>query len=237
MLDDACSHYTGLETAAQSVVGDDAAQSTGIEVPRAESLQQRGESVMGSVASERGEFESGFSKLMLLLDKHKRVATEGYGSAASSVRPMSALGGDAADGDDEGLSIVTTAEPDFAKVTSAWLTSPEALGIGVTWDARLLKLFKPLCVSRVAAAHRTREVRRRLKSRGLTAAQQALKGSSPASRGHSRESSKSKGDGGLVCASLAPPEEAQYYDEECTFEPEICPNSIKIAEAARVRAF
>lgn len=160
-------------------------------------------------AEGRAGFESGFSKLFLLVEKHKRVA-----SAVPSVTDSASVSGDV-------LPQQAAVEPVPAtRLAAAWQDSPEALGVGVVWDARLLKLFKPLCISRVAAAHRTRDVRRRLRSR-VTAP------------GNASGSPKARAPG-LVCASLGPPQQAQYYDPECTFTPYICPKSLKLAETNRV---
>jgi hypothetical protein len=50
----------------------------------------------------------------------------------------------------------------FEGEEALWLVSPEAFAHDVLWEPWLLRLFKPLCVSRVATAHRTRGNRRTL---------------------------------------------------------------------------
>ena len=205
ILDDACSHsaaYEGLSSLPESAgSSSETEQDAPAAVPAVAPVD--------NAAEGRAGFESGFSKLFLLVEKHKRV-----GSSAPFVTDSASVA-------DDVLPQQAAVEPVPAtRLAAAWQDSPEALGVGVVWDARLLKLFKPLCISRVSAAHRTRDVRRRLRSRVKAP-------------GNASGSPKARAPG-LVCASLGPPQQAQYYDPECTFTPYICPKSLKIAETNRV---
>lgn len=164
-----------------------------------------------ATSSTRAGFESGFSRLLLLVEKHKRAAAASDASASDV---------DTVDGEENGSSV--HAIP--TKLAAAWATSPEAFGVGVVWDERLLKLFKPLCMCRVATANRTRGVRQRLHAVAQESGDDGV------------QTEKVLGKPVLVCAALGSPPPPTHYDKECTFVPTICPKSQKMAEVNRVRA-